>query len=181
MIKVEEVEGGIYMSDIATISVESKIENIIDLYEHIRVNFDNTSILESLGKVCPETSRYTIIGVLTDEILYEEKDRFYLKAKNCLSEVDWIEVLDQWVDFQNDDNLSPLQLGAIGYIGYENKTFFEKLDKKIKRDTEFPRIFLVKYKLLFVWDRVEDKGSWIYQERILEEEIKKIEIGRAHV
>lgn len=95
--------------------------------------------------------------------------------KNCLSEVDWIEVLDQWVDFQNDDNLSPLQLGAIGYIGYENKTFFEKLDKKIKRDTEFPRIFLVKYKLLFVWDRVEDKGSWIYQERILEEEIKKIE------
>lgn len=154
--------------------LNSMIKDYYKLYKVVKKTYSNTSILESLGTMS-KNSRYTIIGVISKEILFEENNIYYLKKESRNpEEVNWLDVIDGWVENLGKSN-TPYQLGAIGYIGYDIKDYFENIQKKLERDSDVPYIYMVKYKLLFVWDRTEENGCWIYEDESLINEIKQIE------
>lgn len=150
--------------------IESECTDIFGMYCYVRKKFKDTSILESLGDYDESTSRYSIMGVIAKERLYHDTSNNSKNQKEHLLEnvfskeikkVDWLDILDNWISIGEVTTDLPLQIGAIGYIGYENKYFFEKLLDCIPNDTKFPEIYLIRYGLIFVYDRKDKKGYWI--------------------
>lgn len=158
-------------------TMPSIISNYTLLYEHVYSRYAYTSILESLGEYDSKTSRYTIIGILAEEVLYEKNDEYFLKnlALNDETQVNWLDILDEWVDLTTYNDGTPYQLGCIGYIGYENKYEFENMKKYLKKDTLVSKTFIVKYRITYVYDRATQKGIWLYYDDTDIKTIKQIE------
>ncbi|MDQ2086823.1 anthranilate synthase component I family protein [Herbivorax sp. ANBcel31] len=144
--------------------IKSNCIDMYKLYKKVKKIYKHTSILESLGCSDVKTSRYSIMGVIPDKILKGNYNSTYLidvKSGNELK-ANWLKVMDEWT-LCNEENCisSPIQSGVIGYIGYENKFLFEKLDCTIKKDHNVPDVYLVKYALIMVFDRVTNEKYWV--------------------
>lgn len=150
-------------------SYPSKIKEIFKLYKYIKSHFKYTSILDSSNKcgIESDTSRYTIIGVCAKEYLVYQNHNSYVVnlEENSRYSESWMDVLDRWTAYKSSALISnPLQLGAIGYIGYEVGDDFENIKKIRDRNSNIPDIFLVRYSILFVFDKFKDSGVWIVEE-----------------
>lgn len=159
--------------------IDSNVLNEFDLYSKIRTEFRETSILESLGVQNDDTARYTIMGIVAreklvvygQECLLENLDNHYVKN------ADFLETLDKWVNIKSNSGFAdtPLQTGVIGYIGYEMKHYFEKYDKRISRDIKCPDAYLVRYSLLHITDKSNNKSYWVAERGVDERIIEKLE------
>ena len=110
-------------------SKASEMQNPFALYQAVRRRFSATAILESLGEYDESLARYTILGVIAQQMLYEQEHQVFVKDMRSGEEVlteDWGSVLDEWCG-PLGRSASPFQTGVIGYIGYENNRRFEKL------------------------------------------------------
>src|SRR5690554_7355404 len=110
--------------------LDSIIRNPALLYELVKTKFKDTSILESLGECNNQTSRYSIIGVRPRYRLTSRNQECYLydyQKEASKPVASWHEVLSSWVSINCfESEAIPLQTAAIGYIGYESCTSFEK-------------------------------------------------------
>ena len=148
------------MKNIVDISL---VTDIFDFYCYIKEKCCNTAILESLGDVNLETSRYSIIGVEAEEELWEYKGDFFLtniKNQSVHSVVDWLELLDAWCG-PVGVNKDVFQTGTIGYIGYEMNRQFENITKTENVKCPVSQVRLTRYSLLLVYDRVSRKSFWV--------------------
>ena len=154
-------------------------DSLLDMYVKIKNRFKRTSFLESLGNTNLDTSRYTIIGVIAKKQLVMYTDRCLMTdfSDGSKKEVDFLEVIDQFVNVHTIPGVesSPIQLGSIGYMGYELKHYFEKLDKSLKKDFKGPDGCLVKYSVLYVVDKIEEKAYWVFEDSIGDEYIEELE------
>lgn len=145
--------------------VPSSITDIFKFYKRLKNIQPNTALLESLGDCVPGRSQYSIIGVLPVEILSVHRNHSTLT--NCKtgksSEVgNWLEIFDRWcVIGQQKLERGPYQTGSIGYIGYDAKYFFEKLERRINADCDIPDVYLVRYGIVLVYDRKTGKSTWV--------------------
>lgn len=145
--------------------IEANNYDLILLYETVRKAYKYTALLESMGEYDELKSRYSIIGIIAEEILYEKNDCFYRKeiASGRESECDLQSVLDEWCKIGRFGK-DPFSLGAIGYIGYENNKIFEPVIDNSGKQSDVEKVFLVKYSLLYVSDRNGDNSRWIARE-----------------
>jgi len=146
--------------------LDSIIRNPALLYELVKTKFKDTSILESLGECNNQTSRYSIIGVRPRYRLTSRNQECYLydyQKEASKPVASWHEVLSSWVSINCfESEAIPLQTAAIGYIGYESCTSFEKaFQVKSLTDNPIYDVCLVKYDILFVLDRLKNKAYWI--------------------
>lgn len=146
----------------------SKIKDVFKLYEYIMCHFKYTSILDSSSDYDSEsdTSRYTIIGVYAKEYLtYQDNISYVVNLEdNSRHYENWLDVLDKWTSYiPNCIINTPVQLGVIGYIGYEMGDSFEKLRKTRPKNKNIPDVFLVKYSILFVFDKCTNTGTWVVE------------------
>lgn len=142
--------------------VEAKPYEIEKLYGLVMKKYRYTSMLESLGDVDAYKSRYSVIGILADELLYEKEQKKYLYsvAEDVKTEVSWLDVLDTWCEIPKKGE-QPFCTGAIGYIGYDNNRDFEMMLQGMEKDHTVPELFLVHYSLIYVYDRLQQKANWI--------------------
>jgi para-aminobenzoate synthetase component 1 len=149
------------------------------MYAKLRKLYKYTAILESLGDLDDETSRYTIIGVIPAErIIVNDDICIYEDLKSHKTkQVNFLEIVDEWINPRTIElgNNNLFQLGAIGYLGYNIKHYFEKLDRSLEKDNKCPDAYLVKYSLLNVTDRVSNKSYWIIDADMEQDVIKKTE------
>lgn len=159
--------------------IDENFSNVLDIYSKLKAKYKNTSILESLGDINEDTSRYTIIGVIAEEqlIIYGQNCMYKNFEKLIESNVNFLDVIDKFVHVQKVEGIcsTPLQLGTIGYLGYEMKHYFEKLDKTLKKDYKGPDGCLVKYSVLNVIDKIEKKSYWVMKDSIDSSLINDIE------
>ena len=156
---------------------KTETTNVLKLYTYVRKKYTYTALLESLGEYDPETARYCIIGVLADQILYEKDGEHYVKElpqNTCYKVEDWTKILDDWTCEERDD-ASPLQLGTIGYVGYENLIYFENMKIEYRKTSKCPQIFLVHYSLLYVYDRLGNQGYWVKANHISKDVVDELE------
>ena len=165
------------------IVLNSKIEDVFEFYRFIKTVRKDTALLESLGNVYPETSRYSTVGVLAEEELWEEDGKFYLrdlerneqkgdeqkrdKQKRDKQEGDgrkevrdWLGILDSWCG-NIGANRDVFQTGAMGYIGYEMNREFEKIPDTGNVRCPVSKVRMVRYSLVLLRDRVMEKSYWI--------------------
>ncbi len=158
-------------------SKASEMQNPFALYQAVRRRFSATAILESLGEYDESLARYTILGVIAQQMLYEQEHQVFVKDMRSGEEVlteDWGSVLDEWCG-PLGRSASPFQTGVIGYIGYENNRRFEKLPVTPKKPCPVPQLFLVRYSLLFVYDRKEECGVWVGDQPVPDALIRQLE------
>lgn len=144
----------------------SVISNAFKMYSLIRKKYKNTAILESLGEPDSNTNKFTIIGVLADQSLSSDNNKTTLTdlKSGTQSSVDWLNILDGWCgNLGNGD--SPYELGAIGYIGYEAGQRFESFKSNALKQSAVPIIYMVHYKLMYVFDHYTKKGTWIWHSK----------------
>ena len=165
------------------IVLNSKIEDVFEFYRFIKTVRKDTALLESLGNVYPETSRYSTVGVLAEEELWEEDGKFYLRdlerneqkgdeqkgdeqkrdkqEGDGRKEVrDWLGILDSWCG-NIGANRDVFQTGAMGYIGYEMNREFEKIPDTGNVRCPVSKVRMVRYSLVLLRDRVMEKSYWI--------------------
>ncbi|MBQ4511069.1 MAG: chorismate-binding protein [Clostridia bacterium] len=155
---------------------EAKIKDAFKLYKYILNNYKNTALLESLGEFSEEVSQYSIIGVIAGEQLYEKENNYYIKSfksNQVISVDDWQAVIDEWIGPLGKSS-NPFQTGAIGYLGYELNRCFEIVPYNEKLKSPISKICLVRYDLLYVYDRKSHQAFWISQE-CMDDEINIIE------
>ncbi len=143
---------------------ESQIVDVVRLYEHVRQRYKETALLESLGDYHENKSRYSIIGIFPEEVIKGKQNKYYCYdlIEGDIYQIDWQEVFAKWINLgQNSD---PLQIGAIGYIGYDEKFSFDNFKTKNNNYQQFPTVYLVRYSLLFFYDRAKDQGFWVYDQ-----------------
>ncbi len=147
-----------------------------NIYKTCKSLYKDTALLESFGHDI-DTSRFSIIGVIAKEKVITKGDTCFLLNQdgNTIKEVDWIDILDSWVKLDNNSSTN-MQLGTIGYIGYENKEQFESLKVKIDNDNNLADTYLVNYSLMLWFDKKIDKAFWVYDDSINELYIEKIEV-----
>ncbi|PWB72941.1 aminodeoxychorismate synthase, component I [candidate division GN15 bacterium] len=158
--------------------IPSSIREPFAFYKRLRVTTSHTCFLESLGDLDSGSSRYTFVGALPAEILSGTGDQIVLtnlhdgKSAKVAS---WLDVLDSWCRISNAiDSASPLQTGAIGYIGYDAKYEFERLTRNIESDINLPDIYLVRYDAVLIHDRTTGKSRWAVTGRC-ENRIRELE------
>ena len=143
---------------------ETEIKDAFRLYKYIILHYPSTALLESLGNRESDVAQYSIIGINAEKKLFERQHRYFVKSYYQDSEIEtdnWQSVLDDWCAKPGKTN-TPLQTGVIGYIGYENLRFFEKINSKIKNASGFPELCLVKYNFLYIMDHITGKAYWVY-------------------
>lgn len=154
-------------------------DSILDMYIKLKNRFKLTAILESLGVKNSDTSRYTIIGVIAKKKLVMYTDYCVLTdfSEGSEMKVDFADVVNQFSNVHTviGTDSSPLQLGSIGYLGYELKHYFEKLDKNLKKDFKGPDGCLVNYSVLYVVDKIEGKAYWIVEDSVSDGFIEDLE------
>ena len=142
---------------------DSLITNIFDFYSYIKNICNNTAILESLGDIDVETARYSIVGVIAENELWEQDGTFFLTkfAERSVQPVhNWLGILDKWCGpIGVNDNV--FQTGAIGYIGYEMYRFFEKIKTTENARCPVSQVRLIRYSLVLIYDRVLDRSFWV--------------------
>lgn len=154
----------------------AKTSDVFPLYRYLSERYANTALLESLRDPVDAVSGYSIIGVIAREQLYEEKDRYYRKDFTDGSVVcvaDWLGILDQWCGPLGLSE-SPLQTGAIGYIGYEMHRHFEFVPDTDKLRSPMSKICLTRYALIYVLNRKTNVAYWVSDED-LDSQIDSIE------
>lgn len=155
---------------------ESTISDTFKIYSIVRTEYRETAFLESLGEYDEDTGRYALIGVLADQILVSTRWETLLTdlKTGLVTNVNWLDTVDQWCGVIGKGN-SPDELGAIGYIGYENHMYFESIKTKQKKPCKVPDVYLVKYRLMFVFDHISHKGLWIWNPKFDNECRKAVE------
>ena len=141
----------------------SLITNVFDFYSHIKKVCINTAILESLGDIDAETARYSFLGVIAKEELCEQDGEFLLTKfdeKKVETIDNWLALLDDWCG-PIGINDTVFQTGAIGYIGYEMYKYLEKITVVGNVKSPVSQVRLVKYSLILIYDRVENKSFWV--------------------
>jgi len=141
----------------------SQITDVVRLYEHVRQRYKDTALLESLGDYHESKSRYSIIGIFPEEVLKGGENKYYCYdlIEGDIYKVNWQEVFAKWIRLGKSDDI--LQTGVIGYIGYDEKESFDNFKiKKIKQ--RFPSVYLVRYSLLFFYDRAQEQSYWVYDQ-----------------
>lgn len=155
----------------------TEIKDAFQLYKFIRKKYRDTSLLESLGEYDKDTSRYSMIGVVADQILYEENGEFFvhnLQAHTKKTIDSWTKVLDQWTGNGTGER-DIYNIATIGYIGYENLRFFEKVSIREKLKSACAELYLVHYALLYLYDREEECGWWIYEDESYDSMVQELE------
>lgn len=155
---------------------ETGVCDVFRLYKYVLSHYPSTALLESLGDCADDVSRYSIIGVLAAEQLFEENNRFYVKdfASGTVSATsDWLGILDQWCG-RMGASASPLQTGTIGYIGYEMHRHFEFVPDSEKLRSPMSKVCLTRYSLIYLLDRKNSVAYWISDE-CRDSEIAEIE------
>jgi len=145
--------------------IPSAIRDPFEFYKRLRLTTRNTCLLESLGDFDPEFSRYTLIGALPSEVLSKTGKGVYvteLQSDKCAKINSWLEHLDQWSSLSSTTmkSPSPIQTGVIGYIGYDARYEFERLQRRIEPDVQTPEIYLVRYDAILVHDRSTGQSRW---------------------
>ncbi|MEF2967434.1 chorismate-binding protein [Paenibacillus sp. M1] len=151
------------LEGLKTETVSSRIDNPIALYSLVRSKYKDTSILESLGPVNEDTARYTIIGVIAAEkLVCRDGQTSYtdLTSNSTDDQAEFLSVMNHWVKLGGRRE-TPLQLGAIGYLGYEMKSLFERYDQRLTNDTGIPDAYLVRYSLMHVTDHYAGQAYWL--------------------
>ncbi len=142
----------------------SAIRDPFAFYTRLRRTTSHTCILESLGDFDSEFSRYTLVGALPAEILCKSSQGVCITDARNGSRVEvesWLEILDTWSSASDAiGGSSPLQTGVIGYIGYDAKYEFERLNRRIVSDVDMPEIYLVRYDAILVYDRLTGQSEW---------------------
>lgn len=145
--------------------IPSAIRDPFEFYKRLRLTRSHTCILESLGDVEQGFSRYTFIGALPGEILCKACDETSLSNVRHGSSVrvgSWLEIVDTWSALGSatlvDPN--PIQAGVIGYIGYDARYEFERLQRRIEMDVPMPDLYLVRYDAILVHDRNTGEAHW---------------------
>ena len=154
----------------------SEIYDVFRLYRYVHAHYPSTALLESLGTI-DDVSRYSMIGVIAKEQIYEQNGSFYCKIfADGSTEIvsDWLKLLNEWCGPLGQSS-SPLQTGAIGYIGYEMHRYFEFVPNSDKLLCPLSKICLTKYALIYIFDRLTFKAYWISDEN-MDDEIAKIEV-----
>lgn len=156
---------------------KTEIKDAFQLYRLIRKKYKNTALLESLGEYDKDTSRYSMIGVIADKVLYEEEERYIVKNlyNDTQRYVDsWMDIIDEWTN-EREEKRNIFKIGTIGYIGYENLRFFQRVPVRKKLKCGCANLYLVHYALLYVYDRGLGYGWWIYEDNLFEPFIRQIE------
>lgn len=157
---------------------KTEIRDVFNLYKYIIAHYPSSALLESLGENSGDISRYSIIGVVAKEQLYEEKDVFYIKnfSDNSIRRTDdWLGELDKWCG-PIGQSASPLQTGTIGYIGYEMNRHFEFVPDSEKLRSPISKICLTKYSLIYLFDHKNSVAYWTSDE-YMDDVISDIEAG----
>jgi para-aminobenzoate synthetase component 1 len=145
--------------------IPSDIDDAFAFYRKVRVLKPHTALLESLGPCRPDSSRFSFVGACPAETLCTKDNRSFvsdLRTGKTELVPTWLEVLDKWTCLFTEDGqvATPLQTGAIGYIGYEARHEFERLARHIPGDTSLPDVYLVRYDGVLVFDRVTGRAQW---------------------
>lgn len=155
----------------------SAIGDVEEFYARLRRRRRLTALLESLGPV-GETSRYSFVGAVPAVSLVVRSGqavRTDLTDGSSRPVARWTDVLDEFCRIGSVPGAhSPFQTGVIGYVGYDAKYDFEELDRRIPADTEVPDVFLVKYAVVLVVDRLTGQATWV-AEAGHEHEIEELE------
>ena len=141
----------------------SLITNVFDFYSYIKRVCINTALLESLGDIDVETSRYSIVGVIAEEELWEREGEFFLTRFSdelTITISNWLDLLDGWCG-PIGINDTVFQTGSIGYIGYEMHRHFEKITSTGNDKCPVSQVRLTRYSLVLIFDRVENKAFWV--------------------
>jgi para-aminobenzoate synthetase component 1 len=74
--------------------------------------------------------------------------------------------LDAWCPIAVHRCASPLQTGAIGYIGYDAKYAFERFARRIPADTRVPDVRFIRYSAVLVRDHLLGVSTWAYEQQV---------------
>ena len=128
-------------------------------------------------------SRYTIIGLPTNEYIEVKDNKIYLYKNNEVIErnvsndpIKWIEEFQKKFKALNVENLPHFQGGLVGYFGFDCVRFIEPKIKPTKQDDKIntPDIKLIISKEILIFDKLEEKiHIIIYAENTLEDFKKK--------
>lgn len=144
--------------------VPSAIRDVGEYYTVLRAHRKLTALLESLGAIDDDTSRYCFVGAFpveslvargTDGILTDLSGGTSRRVPHWWREMTRFTRLCAQADADG-----PYQTGTIGYVGYDAKHDFEKLERRIAVDQGVPDVFLVRYAVVLILDRVEGRAWW---------------------
>lgn len=158
--------------------IESEIKDAFSFYKKLRQKERHTALLESLGECIPGCSCYSFIGASARKALTVRNGvATLLDLKNGTAEnlTDWKSVLDEWAPLGNTNNSTPYQTGCIGYIGYERKEDFERIQSRIPFSSPIEDVFLVLYDAVLVVERDKNKATWVIDDESLLAEIASYE------
>jgi anthranilate synthase component 1/para-aminobenzoate synthetase component 1 len=128
----------------------------VDIYEKVRGK--NSFLLESAGG----TDRYSFIGFgpylifksKGREIRIKERGKGYFEKGNPIRRLK--ELIDRFRMIETD-NLPPFSGGAVGYLNYEARHFFETLPRNAPDDLKIPDIYFVFTDKVIAFDHFEEK------------------------
>lgn len=144
----------------------SAVTDVFAFYKSLRRSQRWTALLESLGDLDPDTSRYSIVGVVPGEaVVVTNASAVHVDFADGRERpvADWVGVLDGWTTLSGPEPgtaPTPVQTGVIGYVGYDVKGDFERYENLIGRDTAVPDALLVRYDVVLVHDRLEQSTWW---------------------
>lgn len=146
----------------------SQIDDPFRLYKWVRQFSRHTALLESRGEIDEDTARYTVIGASPSQSVSVRNDVSHLTDYTSgITQVipDWRPVLAAWTASCNPHgpgSTNPVQTGVIGYIGYDARHFFDRFDQRRKPGSTVPDVFLVRYDVVFVHDRISNSSWWAH-------------------
>lgn len=145
--------------------IDSSIQDVYPFYAWLRTRTANTALLESLGSADELVTRYSIVGAVPREVLVSTNGQARLEdlATGSTTAVDdWLEILSAWCPIQADSpQADPYQLGAIGYVGYEEMLKFSPQPPAPKTDSTLPWMRMVRYDALLVHDQRDGSSKWV--------------------
>ncbi len=135
----------------------------IDVYE--KISHDRYSYLFESIEGGKKWSRYTIIGLPTQDYIELINGKLYLNESNKITEVDtnnpikWIQNYNENLKTYSDANLPEFQGGLVGYFGFDTVKLFEPNIKTSQQEDllKTPDIKLIISKELLIFDKLKNK------------------------
>ncbi|MCM3596950.1 anthranilate synthase component I [Metabacillus idriensis] len=117
-------------------------------------------------------SRYSFIGLNPFLFIEEENDRYCVRSKQrkTIYESSSLKEIFQWMDGYLKVKLPDLDIpfagGAVGYLGYDSVTMFERVPKHANQDLNFKKCLLFVCHTMIAFDHIDKTLSFIHYERL---------------
>lgn len=117
-------------------------------------------------------SRYSFIGLNPFLFIEEEKNRYCVRSKQrqTLHESSSLKEIFKWMDAYLKVKVPDLDIpfagGAVGYLGYDSVTMFERVPQHRHQDLSFKKCLLFVCSTMIAYDHQDKKLSFIQYERL---------------